>query len=152
MRVLIVEDDQFKRERLEKFIRDFYHPSLLEKATSVTAAARAIEGENYEFIILDMSLPTYGVGREEPQGFGGRNLMRFLDGLGSQVPVIIVTQLESFQEGSEEMGIEELTRQLARDFPIQFHGLVYYDRKVDSWQEKLKTLVDAICAKESLNN
>lgn len=146
MKALLIEDDQFKVRHLLKAL-DALHLDLdIDEARSVNASLRALEQAGpFDLVILDMSLPMFDVGPREsggqPQGFGGREIMHYMQSSEMAVPVIVVTQFEKFGEGSHEIGLDALTSQLQRDFPDLMRGVVYYNAASDKWKQELEGLV-----------
>ena len=59
MKILLVEDDEFKATDILKVLTDSLPNAIVERAMSVTSALRAINGASFSLVILDMSLPTF---------------------------------------------------------------------------------------------
>ncbi len=74
---------------------------------------------------------------------GGYDLMCKMKHRSISAAVIVVTQLETFGEGDEEVSFDEITQRCARDFPDIFLGSVYYDQGGLTWQADLGRLVEA---------
>lgn len=148
MNVLLVEDDQFKARRLERTLLELDPGANIVRAHSVTSSVRALDGDvKFQLVVLDMSLPTFDVGPREsggrPDGFGGREVMRFMVNNEIDVPVIIVTQFETFMEGGREIDLPTLARSLAGEFPHIFRAVIYYDATTERWQSELKQRVSS---------
>src|SRR4051812_37317407 len=96
MRVLLVEDDEFKAADISKVLAETFEPEVVVRANSVTSALRAIAGCEYLLIILDMSLPTFDLfgpgGGGSPQGQGGLEVLRLASRLESKAQFVIITQ------------------------------------------------------------
>jgi CheY-like chemotaxis protein len=149
MNILLVEDDQFKARRLEQLLKLLRSDATIERANSVTASERALEFSSpLDLVVLDMSLPTFDVGPSEsggrPQGFGGREIMRFMANNDINVPVIVVTQFERFGEPGKETDLPTLSRSLESEFPGLFRGIVYYDAASERWREEVSSLLAAV--------
>lgn len=146
MKVLLIEDDQFKARRLSQLVREIRCDLTVDIVGSVTGSIRALETPiRYDLVVLDMSLPTFDVGPREsggiPQGFGGREVMRFMINNEVDIPVVIVTQFERFGEVGREIDLSTLSRSLGEEFPEIFVGIVYYEAGTDRWQEELIKLI-----------
>jgi len=146
MRVMMVEDDQFKARRLEQVLRQIDASVEIDRANSVTSSTRLLEMKQaFDLVLLDMSLPTFDVGPREsggrPQGFGGREVMRFMQNNEINLPVIVVTQFERFGEAGREVDLPTLAETLKTEFPELFRGIVYYDAASERWREELSTLL-----------
>ena len=68
LRVLIVEDDEFKQRRLEQVVRTFQPTAEVRSERSVNSGLRGIIDFHPDLILLDMSLTTFDVGPREPGG------------------------------------------------------------------------------------
>jgi len=147
MKILLVEDDQFKARRLEKLLKSFDQTAQVEWTHSVTSSTQALERAPRDLVVLDMSLPTFDVGPREsggkPQGFGGREVMRFMLHNDIETPVIIVTQFEKFGEAGKETDLPTLADSLRTEFPALFRGVVYYDAASEKWRDELRRLFAA---------
>jgi CheY-like chemotaxis protein len=157
MNVLLVEDDQFKARRLEDLVSQLQPEAKLARASSVTSSTRALEmSNNLDLIVLDMSLPTFDVGPREaggrPQGFGGREVMRFMINNDISIPVIVVTQFERFGEPGRETDLPTLTASLKAEFSDLFRGAVFYDATSDRWREEFSKLLASLNAEAKLKD
>src|SRR5688572_24536067 len=98
MKILVVEDDENKRVEISQFLQQAYPDVAVELARSVQSGLRYIKNHSPTLILLDMSLPNYDTGPDEPGGtphiFGGRELLRQLDRFDINVPAIVITQFE----------------------------------------------------------
>jgi len=55
--------------------------------------------------------------------------------------VVVITQLESFGDGEDEMSFDELTALCEKDFPTMFAGSVYFSSSDNEWQEELLHII-----------
>lgn len=143
MRILIVEDDNYKSTAINGWLREKYKSSHVDVATSYRdGCLSALTGE-YDLLILDMSLPA----RVDKTGStgdtivnGGELIIREL--LDEQVNflAIILTQYETFNGETIEI-IDQRLRQLCGD---KFRGCVSYNSQDDSWKNNLKTVIDNV--------
>lgn len=142
MRWLIVEDDFFKMRQLVSFVSGTFIVSQLDSAHSVHSAKEHLRASTHDFILLDMSLPSYDVSETEtggrPETSGGRELLGYIEFLGSAAPVIVVTQFEKFLSGDDELGIEQLEQELSLNFPDNFRGIIYFNTASDAWKRELQ--------------
>src|SRR5215469_6069010 len=107
MKVLIVEDDEFKRRRIAQVVRDSFPDVELTLERSVNSGLNGIVDGRPDIVLLDMSLTTFDVGPREsggkPQNFGGLEILRQMDRLQIVIPVIVITQHERFAAGRKEI-------------------------------------------------
>lgn len=147
MKLLLVEDDDNKRKQLGQVVSEMWPDAIVTISRSLQSGLRAIRGADFDLVLLDMSLPTYDVGPDEPGGsthaFGGREFLKELRRFKKPLPVIVVTQFEAFGSGPEMMTLEALEEELRAAFPVNYRGYVYYNATTESWKEQLRTMVDS---------
>ena len=71
-----------------------------------------------------------------PESFAGKDLMEQMALRDITIPVIVVTQYSSFQEGS--VSLSELSSTFSALFPDIYIGAVYYNAALDSWKDELR--------------
>ena len=148
IRFLIVEDDEPKRLQLRAFLRSRYEDCTVVEARSLTSGlqAAALQEEQPDVVLLDMTLPNYDVSAHEPggstHGFGGKEFLIELPRYGKRMPVIVVTQFKKFGKAPNELTIDDLRRDLPKVNPTSYRGIVSYDIGVRDWQDDLAVLID----------
>jgi len=145
MKVLIIEDDEFKQRRIAQVVRELDEGAELGMERSVNSGLRKIVDDTPELILLDMSLTTFDVGPNEPggrpQNFGGLEVLRQMDRLGITVPVVVITQHERFARGSTEVHLSTILQELQQEHSQLFRGLVYYNSAIGGWEAELKRCI-----------
>jgi two-component system OmpR family response regulator len=86
MRVLLIEDDRMIGAAIEQALKDAAY--AVDWVTNGEAAVDAAKNEAYEFVLLDLGLPRVD----------GRDVLRYLRGLGRKLPVIIVTARDGVED------------------------------------------------------
>jgi hypothetical protein len=100
---------------------------------------------------MDMTLPTFDrqpnsrAGRMRP--IGGYDLMCKMKFKSLSGKVIVVTQLETFGEGDEQVSFEEITNRCYEEFPNFFLGSVYFDQGGLNWQSDLLSILQLSLSK-----
>jgi CheY-like chemotaxis protein len=144
VKILLIEDDGFKRDKLRAMLQELFRDAGIEEARSAQSAFRSLRRDTPHLIILDMSLPTFDIGPQEsggrPQGFGGVEVLREMDRRGVTTPVIVVTQYEMF--GDERLGLRELAAKLSVEHPLTFIDLVYYETASEQWKKAFTEAID----------
>ncbi|MEO3864548.1 hypothetical protein [Rheinheimera fenheensis] len=145
--IYIIEDNILKSEQIIDFLNAKFN--LDEKEVSVfmsfQSGLKAIESKLPRMVILDMTLPTFDrkpnarEGRLRP--LGGYDLMRKMALKGLKCQVIVVTQLESFGDGEDEIGFDEITEKCSSEFPDLFVGSVYFDQGGVTWRGSLESMI-----------
>jgi CheY-like chemotaxis protein len=144
MKILIVEDDENKGVQISTFLHDTFPEATLQLERSLQSGLRRIRKELPGLVLLDMTLPTYDTGPDEPGGepqiFGGQEFLRQIDRFEINVPVIVITQFETF--GKPPKMLPQLDEELRAEHPTVYRGAVYYHPSIHGWKEKLRQLVE----------
>jgi CheY-like chemotaxis protein len=148
--VLIVEDDENKGVQFSEFLRVSFPAVDIALERSLQSGLRHIRKARPDLVLLDMTLPNYEPGPDEPGGithiFGGREFLRQMDRFDIDVPVIVVTQ---FGKPPAVMGLGELDEQLRTDHGAVYRGAVYYHASLDAWKEELRELIVAATGQQA---
>lgn len=144
MKILLVEDDEEKREQINHFLQHEFGADMVE-ARSRQSGVNALLREQFDLIILDMTMPTYDVTPTEdggrPQAYAGRDILQQMDRRGITTKTIIVTQFDRFGQAEDEITIQVLDAQLEAAFPDTYVGAVYYNVGYAGWREALSLMV-----------
>lgn len=146
-KILIVEDNITKLDKLQSFCSVFYPESVIIAKNSYNTALSEIvrNGSAYDVILLDVSMYTYDVNNEdnggEPEPLAGSNILRFMKLRKITTPVIVVTMYESFVDGVK---IDELNKGFKTNYPEFYKGYVYFSHKNDDWKTYLKTKLESL--------
>lgn len=147
MKILIVEDDHDKIEKIHEFLAEKYGTEIsVVVSESLRSALHTIQStSNIHLIILDMSLPNFDINKEEPGGgtpesFAGKELMAQMSLRKINIPVVVLTQYAVFDEG--KITLDELKSEFINDFKAFYLGAVYYNAAVDGWKVELSKMID----------
>jgi len=144
-RVLLVEDSDYKRSRVQELILSVLPGVVLDVAASFNGAGQALENVPYDLIIMDISLPTYDRSPTESGGrfrsLGGREIARKVvrRKLGSRI--VFLTQFDSFSDDVHSHNLASLGEMLKADCGKLFAGLIYFDSSTSSWKEQLERIM-----------
>lgn len=148
MKILLIEDDPNKAEQIGNFVVGVLPHSEMVIRRAFQSGLRDAVLVAYDAILLDMTMPTYEIGPREPGGrerrYAGREILRQLDRRSIQIPVIVITQYEQFEESGETVTLSELINQLRGDYPAIFLGAVFYQAANTSWMGQLRDLLTSI--------
>lgn len=153
MRILIIEDEPDKFRRISIFLLEKIRMAECFQARSLNAGLRKLEdGEYFDLLILDMSLPTFDVGHHlspggVPQTFGGQDIMDVLDAEGKPIPTILITAFERFFEGAKQVDLNAIDKEFSTKYDW-YKGCVHYRTSSDAWQEKLISMLIKIFPSE----
>lgn len=144
--VLVIEDSDAKLASVVAALKAMLPQYPIETAKSVRSAVAALETKTFRLIVADMSLPTFDVESRErggtPRPFGGIEVFDYLMREGLATPVIVVSSYQALVDGSRSMPLEKLADDLARDYPDNYHGYVYFDSAYSNWERELRAHVE----------
>lgn len=148
MKVLLVEDDENKRKNLRECLLEIVPNISLDQAGSLQTGLRALRENTPELIILDMTLPNYEPGPDEPGGqphlFGGREFLRQMDRYDIVIPVIVVTQFSAFGSGKHAKDLVGLDAELRSEHEAVYRGAIHYNSAVLGWKDELKAKIGSL--------
>lgn len=144
MEILIVEDNENKLKNVKLFLQSRYADANLSEAHSFNAGRKKLFEQDWDLVILDMSLPTYDITYTENGGdkkpVAGKNIIKRMKHRGVNFPTVVLTQFESFDD--EKISLETLNRELAEEYGDIWKGTIYYSS--DDWESELSELLDKI--------
>lgn len=148
MKALLAEDDEPKRRNLETHLRTVIPDIEIISVASVRSAIDVLRKEFFDLLILDMSLPTFDISKDEPggrpQSAGGVEVLDFLLFSERSMPTLIVTQHEAFDFEGAVVSLEELVSKLSARFGQNFRGLVQYNTISGTWKSNLSELLEQL--------
>lgn len=146
MKILIIEDNKSKLTRIKKFLQEIKSIKDLEieEANSFTSGIRQINKKCWDIIILDMSLPTYDITHRENGGdkkpVAGKEIMKRMLHRNILIPVIIVTQFETF--GENKFTLDVLNAEFEEGYKDIWKGTIFYEG--DNWQGDLARVMHEV--------
>jgi CheY-like chemotaxis protein len=148
MNILLVEDDENKREQILAFLKERLGQATVNIAKSLQSGLRSIIAGNVDLVLLDMTMPTFDIGIDEdggrPQPLAGQEILRQMDRRKISVPIIVVTQFDKFGDGSDSHTLEELDLHLQEAHETNYMGAVYYNVALEGWKEELMQMISSI--------
>lgn len=148
MKILIVEDQEEKSEDIVNFFKHkIEHPKINIKRSLRSGLKEVITSDDYDIIILDMSMPNFDPSKGDPSGgtpesFAGKELLAQMDLRGILTPVIVVTQYATFSKG--QIALEELDNLFKKSYSNFYLGAVFYSSVGSSWKIELQKLLNKL--------
>lgn len=150
--VLVVEDDEPKQRSIVGFLAEILPAGInIKTAESLASAVAVLTDDQILLAVVDMSLPTYDLvkdrrGGGQPQGFGGADILRFIDSETTNTMSIVVTQYEEFvlsRDGprSDPRGLESVLRS---ELDNRFLGVIHYTGQHGQWRQALRTVLEQV--------
>src|SRR6202011_5656769 len=99
-------------------------------ARSLRSGLVELQSEPLDLIILDMTLPNFDQGLDEDGGvvhpLGGQEFLRRMKRRHIKVPVIVLTQFESFGVGTDSLDLRSLRNGLQSKYAETCVETIYY--------------------------
>lgn len=152
-KILIIEDDNIKIEKLSIFfeqydftVKESYHSGLTEILNP---------NVKYDFLILDMTIPLWDKGNTDLGGnyeqFGGERILREMKRRKKNVPTVLVSMFDVFPMPSGNLTFEELDNHLKSEFSQFYVGGVFYNATEENkWKNELQKLINEIDDKKAV--
>jgi CheY-like chemotaxis protein len=144
MKCLIIEDDPIKMNHIENLIKSTFPEVQLSRSISYMSGINTILENDFDLILLDMSLPLYDdiYQGSKPKNFGGRDILKEMKRHRKSSLVKVITQYNEFDDGSISM--KELDSQLTKIYPSIYKGYIHYETKRNIWQSELINYIKSI--------
>lgn len=147
--IMVVEDDEPKLRSIVNFLRErIPAATTVATANSLTSAIRCLSSTPVGLAIVDMSIPTYDVntdrsGGGQPQGFGGADILRFIESETKETRSVVITQYQEFP--ADEFGsfrdIHGLDLELRSELSDRFLGVIHYSGQQGDWRDQLSRIL-----------
>ncbi|MGJ8645760.1 MAG: response regulator [Marinomonas colpomeniae] len=144
-KILIVEDNLHKLEKIKYFLSSEFQSITFDIAMSFTSGKKQSNEDDYDLVILDMSLPTYDKNVGESGGrfrtFGGDEIARKLIKRKENCKFIFLTQYKDFSGNTKTLNFDSLKKELSEKYIKNCKGFIYYNSTESSWKNELKELI-----------
>jgi len=146
MRVLVIEDNPLKRDKIIEFLAGRAITDLQEAASYNSGFTVASENI-FDLIILDMSMPTFDRSDTTHGGrfraVAGKEIARRLKKAGKLVPFVVLTGYTDFSTDSQNLSIEQIDVFLS-ELGECYRGCVFFDSTNSQWEEKLTQVIETL--------
>jgi len=146
MKVLLVEDDQYKQELIENAITPACKDVAIDVARSVSQAVDLVRASSFDFIILDMALPSHEtkLGGAQPisQPSGGLEVLMELDYEGRSDRVVVVTQFPEVEIDGKLYPLSKAKSVIMEHVYSYIIGAIHFDARGSAWADKLLQVME----------
>lgn len=156
LQVLVVEDDEPKLHAVQRFFETEFPTSVIVAAKSLTTAIEQLSSLRIDLAIVDMSLPTYDFsldkeGGGRPQGFGGEDIVRFVESESTHTKSVVLTQYEEFEETPTggRRSLASLTDSMRASLGPSFLGVLHYSGQHGEWRDRLRRIIETEFAQKN---
>lgn len=153
IKILIVEDQEEKRNEIEKFILSLDIKAEINNKISLRGALKEISNNQYSYdlIILDMSLPSYDPSEDdinggEPESFAGAEILSQMHLRHINIPTIVITQFSKFIGVNVEF--KELDELFNARYNSFYKGSIFYNSIDNQWKKELSQIILSVFLKE----
>ena len=107
IKLLIIEDDLYKSNAISEYLRDELNINNITCRESLSSGVfEVLDNPDYDLILLDMSMSTYDISDKDPVGgipesFAGEDFLAQMELLGYKIPILVVTQYDTFGAGDD---------------------------------------------------
>lgn len=145
MKVLLIEDEVHKRDEMVQCVNEV-HGISPEVVDGVSKAVLKVMGEDYDLIILDIALSTFGDNAEDnikghDQAEGGIEILRALKQANKSTKIIIVTQYPDFYIAGKKVKLKDSQKIIQEKYHQKVLGAVLYNYKSNVTLQKIISIM-----------
>jgi CheY-like chemotaxis protein len=145
MNILIVEDDDYKLERIKFFVTTELGAASIKTSESLKEALEAISNDTFDLIFVDMAIPSHpsiaGQGTAVSFNTGGLEVIMELSAMGRDDPCIIITQYPDIEISGEYVPISLVKQKLPALLECEVAACVLYEEESDDWKVELRKVL-----------
>lgn len=142
MKILLVEDSDNKREQIIYFIKKTISNINVNFKISYQSGLEEIMENDYDFVILDMSMPIYDRNdnnvKEHIHIFAGWDILDRMNQSMIETKVAVITQYDMFQGEHGFFTLEDLDRKF-KDSYDNYLGAICFSQL--NWKHELKDIL-----------
>ena len=146
MKIIIIEDDPNKAHQIISFLKEELKFSEIIYKKSYQSGLKELYENNFDFVLLDMSLPTYDINPGEDaykfRHVAGYDILNELKRKKRAAKVIIMTQFERFGEGKQYISLINLKMVLRKEFSENYLITISYHPGRTTWKEELIEIIN----------
>lgn len=145
MKVLIIEDDDYKADNIIKFIEKKFDPVDLKIAVSLSEAIDAIDNALFDLIFVDMAIPSHTAeqGEGAPMSLltGGIDILLELSEMGREDTCIVITQYPSIEISGLHYPLDKAPAQFKNLLGCDVVACIYYVEDDTTWMNDLDKVI-----------
>lgn len=145
MKILLVEDEIHKRDEMNQCVQEVYgfSPEIVD---GVSSAVMKVMEADYDLIILDMALSTFGESTDDKkkghdQAQGGIEVLRALKLAQKITKIIIVTQYPDFYIGGAKVKLKDSQKIISNKYNQNVIGAVLYHYKSKPTLQRIMSIL-----------
>lgn len=144
IKLLIIEDDLYKSNAISEYLRDELNINNITCRESLSSGVfEVLDNPDYDLILLDMSMSTYDISDKDPVGgipesFAGEDFLAQMELLGYKIPILVVTQYDTFGAGDDSFPLKILDNKLSKKHLEIYKGSIFFRSISNEWKVLLK--------------
>lgn len=140
--ILVVEDDNFKLERVKAHLNEVITEDFsIAECGAMSTAADMLNAEEYDIVVIDMSIPSHptAVGAGSPYSFpsGGLDVLFGIEDLKHRSICIVLTQYPEIEIEGILVPVDQAGEQIFKKFGIRVSGCIQYLEDGLDWKLKM---------------
>ena len=147
-KIILIEDDSKKIDDIKEYVTKYLGCKNFTVKESYQSGIREILQNDYDLLLLDMSIPTFDKTPMESGGpyekFGGYKILREIIRKNRPVKTILITMFDDFGESDLSITLSQIDQSFKQEFSNIYLGSVFYHARENKWQEDLKTIIQEI--------
>lgn len=144
MKVLLVEDDEHKTNDIISYIESLNKKIEVAIARSVESGVQAAVDNQYDLILLDMTIPNFDITEKSDGGKsyknGGEIIVKELLDEEVEFRCAVITQYETFNNET----IDQISQRISHLCGDNYLGYVKYSTNTESWRQGLKEYIEHV--------
>jgi CheY-like chemotaxis protein len=145
MNILLVEDEIHKRDEINSCVKEAFG-FLPDMVDSVSSAVLKVKANDYNLIILDMALSTFGESsgdnkKGHDQAQGGIEVLRALKAYRKKTNILIVTQYPDFFIGGVKVKLKNSIEIINEKYAQNVVGAILYTYKSKPTLQKITSIL-----------
>ncbi|MDY7530355.1 response regulator [Pseudomonas sp. Bout1] len=144
MKILVIEDNHLKREKVVDFLKSEHGAEVFEAAAYNSGLTIASES-HFDFIVLDMSMPTFDRTETDRGGrfrtLAGKEIATRLKKLNRLSPFAVLTGYTDFSDDTRNLSIDQI-RDLLTVMGDYYKGTIFFDSANSKWKETLSEIIE----------
>jgi CheY-like chemotaxis protein len=141
MKILVIEDSENKMEKIVALLSAMPNIQYDVAYSYNSGLNMALDNDDYELLILDMTLHTFDKKKDKTGGrlrtFGGREIASELKFEDKLKPFVILTQYKKFDDNNKIKSFEEIDKIMKEKFNEYYKNMIFYDTSSSVWKNEL---------------
>lgn len=143
MKILFIEDENVKQSNIVNYLKDELNVRNISIVNSLMGGMLALKNDEFDMILLDMSLPLYDINGEDEElnefeAFGGIEILDEIDRKELSVKVLVITAFDVIEDDTKKINLEQLDDQMRENYPNYYLGCIHYDESSLEWKTELE--------------